>query len=110
MPDVHTERKPLLMSIYDAPLPAPLDAKHPTLGSFGVGFVLAPKNEQSALARLMICHEGKPPMLDNDAPRASALRDLARGNPAARMLRLLESMARGTPDEFSMALLDGGVN
>ena len=38
-----------------------------------------------------------------------ALRDLARGNPAARTLRLLEALARGAVDDFSMALLDGRV-
>ena len=38
-----------------------------------------------------------------------ALRDLARGNPAARTLRLLEALARGAVDDFSMPLLNGRV-
>ena len=46
---------------------------------------------------------------DSETPHLAALRDLARGNPAARTLRLLESLALGVVDEFSMALLDGRV-
>jgi hypothetical protein len=110
MAEVHTECTPLLLCIFDAPLPAPFDAKRPTRGSFGVGLVLAPEGARSGLARLAIRYEPASATPGSDAPRAQALRDLARGNPAAHMLRLLETLARGVSDEFAMTLLDGRVN
>ena len=42
MAEVQTECRPLLLCVYDVPLPAPLDAKRQTCGSFGAAFVLAP--------------------------------------------------------------------
>ena len=64
----------------------------------------------SALARLAIRYDGTPrASRQRGAAPSAALRDLARGNPAARMLRLLETLARGVADDFSMALLDGRV-
>ena len=41
---------------------------------------------------------------------SSDLRQLARSNPAARLLRLLEALATRRTDAFSMALLDGRVD
>jgi Beta-ketoacyl synthase, N-terminal domain len=109
MADVQTERRPLLLCVYDAPLPAPLHAKRQTCGSFGAAFVLAPRAGQSSLCRLDVHYEGTPPVPGSEAPHLPALHDLARGNPAARMLRLLEALARNVADNFSMALLDGRV-
>jgi hypothetical protein len=107
--EVRTECRPLLLCVYDLPLPAPLDGSRPTMGSFGAGFVLAPESDHSDLARLTIRYGGTPPAPDSGAPRLETLLGLARGNPAARMLRLLETLALGVADDFSMALLDGRV-
>jgi hypothetical protein len=107
--EVRTERRPLLLCVYDVPLPAPLDASRRTCESFGAALVLAPDAGGNVLSRLDVHYAGAPPVPGSEAPRHPALRDLARGNPAARMLRLLETLARGVPDDFSMALLDGRV-
>jgi Beta-ketoacyl synthase, N-terminal domain len=107
--EVRSERRPLLLCVYDVPLPAPLDTKRRTFGSFGAGFVLTPKAGRSALSRLDAHYEGVPPTPGSGAPCLPPLRELARDNPAGRMLRLLEILARGVPDEYSMALLDGRV-
>jgi hypothetical protein len=107
--EVRTTCRPLLLCVYDLPLPAPLDGSRRTMGSFGAGFVLAPESDDSDLARLTIRYDGTPPAPDSGAPRLRSLLDLARGNPAARMLRLLETLALGVADSFSMALLDGRV-
>ena len=106
--EVRTTCRPLLLCVYDLPLPAPLNGSRPTMGSFGAGCVLAPDSDSSDLARL-IRYDGSPPAPDSEAPRLRALLDLARCNPAARMLRLLETLALGVADDFSMALLDGRV-
>ncbi len=107
--EVETQRRPLLLCVYDVPLPFPLHAKRATSGSFGVGLVLAPNGGRAPLAQLAIRYEGVRPLPGTQAPKQPALRDLASGNPAARLLRLLEALARGTADEYAMALLDGRV-
>jgi Beta-ketoacyl synthase, N-terminal domain len=109
MAEVRTECRPLLLCVYDVPLPAPLNASRPTSGSFGAGFVLAPERGDHDLARLSVRYDGTMSPTDSEMPRLPPLRDLARGNGAARMLRLLENLALGVADEFSMALLDGRV-
>jgi hypothetical protein len=107
--EIEAERRPMLLCVYDVPLPAPLDGSRPTTGSFGSAFVLTPESVPDALAHLTIRYDGMPPAPDSGMPRLLSLRELARGNPAARTLRLLETLALGAADEFSMALLDGRV-
>ena len=107
--EVHAERKPLLLCVYDVPLPVPLDAKNPTDGVFGVGLVLAPEGASSGIARIDVRYARNSEGVLNSLPRLPALRQLAVGNPAARLLRLLESLARQIPDAFAIALLDGRV-
>jgi hypothetical protein len=110
MAEIETERRPLLLCVYDAPLPAPLNARRPTCGLFGAGLVLSPECGQQPLAHLSLRYEVTPPPLGADTPRMPALRQLARSNPAARLLRLLEALATRRTDAFSMALLDGRVD
>jgi hypothetical protein len=107
--EVQTECRPLLLCIYDVPLLPPLDACHPTCGPFGAGFVLVPEGDDRDLAQLSVRYVGAMSPSDSEMPRLPSLRDLARGNSAARLLRLLESLALGVADNFSMALLDGCV-
>jgi hypothetical protein len=107
--EVETERRPVLLCVYDVPFPAPLDASRPTSESFGAGFVLTPERSRDALAHLAIRYDGTSPAPSSEAPRLPSLRELARGNPAARLLRLLETLALAVADEFSMALLEGQV-
>ena len=109
MAEVQTECRPLLLCIYEAPFPAPLNASRLTFGSFGAGFVLTPESGDCDLARLSVRYDATMSPSDSEMPRLTFLRDLARGNPAARTLRLLESLALGVADEFWMALLDGRV-
>jgi hypothetical protein len=107
--EVHAEHRPLLLCVYDVPLPAPLDAKHPTDRAFGVGLVLAPEGACSGMARIAVRYARSLDGAPGSLPRLSALHRLAVGNPAARLLRLLESLACQAPDTFSMALLNGRV-
>ena len=105
--EIGAERRPLLLCVYDAPMPPPLAAKRPTGGRFAAGFVLAPEDDGRALARLGARYVAEPAPDGAGEPDAPALRELSRANPAARSLRLLQALARGETDRFPVALLDG---
>ncbi len=96
------EREPVLLCLYDVPFPPPLDAKRPVGAAFGMALVLVPDGPGPCLAAQW---QGTPAA--HAEPRAPALRDVAPGNPAARALRLLETLARGEADAFAAPLLDG---
>ena len=107
--ELHVERTPVLLCVYDAPLPPPLDACRPTSAGFAAAFVLEPEKSAHSLARLLVRYESQPCTPDQEAPRQPALRALARGNPAARSLRLLEAIAAPRADDFAAGLLDGRI-
>jgi hypothetical protein len=106
---VLAEGGPLFLCVYDVPLPFPLDRKRPTDGIFGVGLVLCPERTQAGMARVAAHYERTAPSTMETLPRLPALHRLAIGNPAGRLLRLLQSLAEGAAETFSMALLDGWV-
>jgi hypothetical protein len=106
MAEVVADGEPVLLCAYDHPLPAPLDAKRPTLASFGLGLVLAPPGIGTPLAQLALRYDAMvevPPPV----PRLEALRGLAAGNAAARGLPLLEALARGEADSHRLPYQDG---
>jgi Beta-ketoacyl synthase, N-terminal domain len=103
------ERAPVLLCVYDAPLPEPLNAVRPTAGAFGAAFVLAPWPTEKATARLSVGFSAVAAAPGCSEPRAPGLRRLAAANPAARSLRLLEALARIECDSIHAALLDGRV-
>jgi hypothetical protein len=106
---VEVEQQPVLLCVYEVPLTEPLASCRPTTGSFGAGMVLAPRAAEGTLGRLSVSYHPDGIVSEAEAPRAAAWRELAAGNPAARLLRLLESLALGAPDHFALSLLDGHV-
>ena len=100
--ECETEGEPVLLCVYDVPMPPPISAHRPTAGLFGAGLVLAPDGPGP---RLRLRWEAEPAR--DTEPRCCALRGLATNNPAARSLRLLEGLARGGSDRLDIALLDG---
>ncbi len=108
--EVVVENRALLLSVYDVPIPGPLGAERPTACAFASSLVLAPANATAALGRIALAYEARPAAPEDAAPHVPALADLARGNAAARALRLLEALARAEPDAFPLALLDGRVS
>lgn len=104
---VDVEQRPVLLCVYEVPLAGPLAARRPTTGSFGVGLVLAPQAAGPALGRLSLDYRAGGVDPHREAPRAARWHELAAGNPAARLLRLLESLAAGAADSFALCLLDG---
>jgi hypothetical protein len=99
------EGGPVLMCVYDVPFPPPLNAHRPGAGTFGAGLVLAPTGPRE-LARLRLEWRPEPAPIGSEAPR-NDLHGLAWSNPAARILRLLESIASRRPDHLALTSLDG---
>ena len=109
MAEVACEAAPVLLCLYDAPLPQPLDSKRHTEAVFAAAFVLAP-GPDGCLAVLEAEYAAGPASAELAEPRLAALRGLSRVNPAARSLRLLEAIARQVPDACCAGLLDGRVD
>jgi hypothetical protein len=103
------EQQPVLLCVYDIPLPEPLNAARPTAGVFGAGLVLSPTCLPVSLARIRIGWEAGPPPAGSEAPRVDP-GGLSRTNPAARILRLLEALATQQADRLAISLLDGHVH
>lgn len=102
------ERAPVLLCLYDVPMPAPLDAKRPMGSVFGAAFVLTPNGdgprievEWRSVPLPALSREGR------ESETASEVRSLEAGNPAARSVALLEVLAHGLGGSFDLPLLDG---
>ena len=108
--EAQVEQAPVLLCVYDVPPPAPLAAKRPTEGSFGVGFVLTPADDGQSQAGISVRYSDRPSAPKSEEPRQESLRPLSRGNPAAQSLRLLESIARGASDRCSVPYLGGRLD
>ena len=100
--ECHVEGEPVLLCVYDTPMPPPLDAVRSLSCVFGVALVLAP---DGAGPRLSVRWDGAP--ATGQQPLHPALLAVAAGNPAARSLRLLEALARGGRHEFDLDYLGG---
>lgn len=107
------EGEPMLFCAYDAPLPPPLAVKRPTDFAFALALVLTATREAAGdgpvLARLSVRFASGAPGPESWLPVTPALRPRASGNPAARGLRLLEALARGTADSFALPYAGGRV-
>ena len=96
------EGEPVLLSVYDVPMPEPLHQKRVIGSVFGVALVLVPDG-----AGPQITLRWGAEAATRAEPLNPTLRALALTNPAARALRLLEALAKGGSDAFDVALLDG---
>jgi hypothetical protein len=94
--------EPVLLCLYDVPMPPPLNAKRPTSSVFGAAFVLTPDGPGPRVSVGWSAEPARDPQ-----PLTAALQPLAAGNAAAQSLRLLEILARGEDAVFDAALLDG---
>ncbi|MGH7058023.1 MAG: beta-ketoacyl synthase chain length factor, partial [Acetobacteraceae bacterium] len=109
MAQAAVERRAVLLCAYDLPIPGPLGAKRLTSCAFGAALVLSPAAENAGLGRITSEYGAVLADPEDGVPRLPALRPLFFTNAAARSLRLLEALARGEPDTFSLALLDGRI-
>lgn len=99
---------PVLLCLYDMPLPEPLASVRPTRFTFGAALVLVPSPEAGALARLRLDWCDVPRQAPTP-PRLPALSALHLANPAAGLLPVLEALAAGTTSALALPLLDGQV-
>jgi hypothetical protein len=93
---VSTERAGVLLIVHDTPLPEPLNSARPMTAIFGAALVLTPQPTPRSLAQLelaIVPHAGEPSRLPD-----IALEGLRTGNPAARLLPLLATLARGNAE------------
>jgi hypothetical protein len=88
---VVSDQAPVLLVCYDLPYPPPLAAKCELSAPFACALLLSPEAGATTLAQLTL-------RLDDGLPTTMAepsLESLRSGNPAARALPLLASLARG---------------
>jgi hypothetical protein len=106
--EAQAEQQPVLLCVYDLPLPEPLNTARPCAGVFGAGLVLSPEPSAGAVARIQVAWQPDQPLPAGDISCPELAR-LALSNPAARILPLLEALARRQPRQLALALLDGYV-
>ncbi|HEY2133442.1 MAG TPA: beta-ketoacyl synthase chain length factor [Acetobacteraceae bacterium] len=108
--EAHSLGKPVLLSLFDCPMPEPLHERRPVGAVFGAALVLTPEAVPHALARLGIDYADAPCPAGRATPRHVGLAALSTANPVARILRLLETLALGVPDHLCLESLDGRVD
>jgi Beta-ketoacyl synthase, N-terminal domain len=107
--EVAAEGVPVLLCVYDAPLPPPLAEATETPVNFATAFVLLPERPDACLGAVALGYAAEALEFAEAAPEDAGLAALARANPAAMSLRLLVALAAGRPDRFALPLLDGRV-
>lgn len=103
--DARAEDRPVLLCVYDAPLPAPLDAVRRTSVSAAAAMILtaAPIARSCVALDVRYVASPAPGPVEPDNPD---LRPLYHANPAARCLRLMEAVARRREDRLSIGYLE----
>ena len=92
-----TENRPVLLTVFDCPFPAPLDGKRHVVAPVAVALVLTPAAVPGARAMMSLSWRAGAGRGGDTRPRVSALSDLWTGNPVGRALPLLEALALGQP-------------
>lgn len=101
------DERPVLLVAYDLPYPGPLHAMRSICGQFGVALVVAPADSDRGAARLRIRLEEA--QGTGDTCTVPALDALRCGNPAARSLPLLTSLARSCRETVWLDLTHGAL-
>lgn len=104
--EVAVDGEPVLLCVYDHPLPAPLDVLRPTAAPFGAAFVLGPAGSggRASLGVRFVPSPARP------APLPPGLAAVRAGNPAAQCLPLLVALARGEEARMAFPYLDGHLD
>ena len=99
--EARSSAAPVLLVVYDAEMPAPLEQVRPTPAAFAASLVLAPTGDGP---RLTLEHRPDP---GETVPNDPALHALFHANPAARALPLLQCLAAGRDAGLGVAFLGG---
>jgi hypothetical protein len=90
---VVTESNPVLLCVFDAPFPEPLNEKRPIAPAIAISLILVP---ETLAAPNQIELSVQWDQLDPPFETTTGLDDMANGNPAGAGLRLLDALARKT--------------
>ena len=90
-----SERTPVLLCVFDCPLPEPLHRLRRIEAPLGVALVIVPEPSPGALAELEICWESNGAPSGQALPVAQDIASVFQTNPAALALPLLRSIASG---------------
>ena len=102
--ELHAEQQPVLLVVYDHPLPPPLDVLRPTIAPFATALVLTPSPQTpTQTPTLTLTLEPGPA---TPTPLPPTLEPLHNGNAAARALPLLAAIAHNHPTTQHLAYLD----
>jgi hypothetical protein len=85
------QRGPVIMCVYDAPLPPPLHVVRPVTLPFGAALVLSSQPGATALGQISASLGARDEA--PTVPGSADLRQMFDGNPAARLLPILEALA-----------------
>jgi hypothetical protein len=98
---------PVTLVAYDVPYPEPLHAARPIVSAFGMALVLLPRRTERVLASLTVTTAAAAsPATTMTDPELERLR---LGNPAARALPLLATMARADAGTIRLGEIDIAV-
>ena len=106
--EVMAEHEPVLLCVYDHPMPPPLDAKRSIIAPLGLALVLSPDGVGRPLGRLSLRYQADPPPRPA-LPKNPAFHALAAGNPAGRGLPILEALARSEVATLAFPYLDASL-
>jgi len=101
---INIEQVPVLLIAYDRPAPGVLFSSAPSRYEFAVAMLLVPKPHKGSIACLQIdlCAAGQN---EHSKCHSSVLDEVRLGNPAARALPILESLARKDSTEIVLPYL-----
>ena len=106
---VCSEKIPLLLTVSDCPLPAPLDEKRPIAAPFAVALVLTPRQDKGSISRLSLTwRKGAEDAEEERLAATESLERLWRGNPAGRALPLFQAFALEKPSKLLLAYPESG--
>lgn len=103
-----SENRPVLVNVFDYPLPEPLHQKRPITAPFAAGFVLLSEKTDDAQAEMSVKWRSGRVKQTEIQSDSSDLRDLWLGNPAARSLPLLQGLAINRPVKIFVSYPENG--
>lgn len=104
--DIEVERRPLLVVVFDAPFPEPMNQVYPMSSPFAVAMVIEPPDAAKAICRVACSVAGE--AKSNAKVIANPeLNEMLMGNPAGQSLAVLEAIAIGKRTSIVVAHAEG---
>ncbi|MEM7169028.1 MAG: beta-ketoacyl synthase chain length factor [Pseudomonadota bacterium] len=102
------ENRPVLLTVFDCPLPAPLHQKRPLSETMGIALVIEPEHDGRSICKIDLTwsageSEGQPSKMESPS-----LERLRLGTPAGRVLPLLSLLAQEKTGELRFSYPESG--